>query len=372
VVVTDGTIEAPLFADEVGKVRAAALRALEENAILPVEVLSDAQVTALRAIAKTGKLRDGGPTCAVPPSEDDVIRAAHPEVLSASFSLHCMGGHCNSDLVLLPFGERVRSRVGSPLLEAFASPDDPTSVASWEAALRREDAQPHRPEPTNLVGDGFGFGGLIGAFSFRLVGTFGFGSSLAETAFEASVARAKKCGSQSSGTLVLDVDAKGKVARCEHASSCVCQAFSKQTFGEGAAGRRVLASVVEATRVGGGPTAGLGSLGSLSEGRLGGAHGAKPRTVRVHEVVGKHSRDAQESQCESTLTTCFQDQTSQLQLELHSTLDEGGRVTSASVAKGTLSDTQRACVVRVAKTFAYVCPTRAGDVREVRYVVRVP
>jgi hypothetical protein len=372
VVVTDDTVEVPLFADEVTKVRASALRALEENTLVPVEVLSDARVAALRAIAKTGKLREGGPTCAVPPSEDDVIRAAHPEVLSASFSLLCMGDRCNSDLALLPFGERVRSSDAAALLEAFASPDDPTSVASWEAALQRADAQPRRPAPTNLVGDSLGFGGLLGAFSFRLVGTFGFSAPPAETAFEASVARAKKCGTQSSGNLVLEVDAKGKVTRCEHPSSCVCQAFSKQTFGEGAAGRRVLASVQEATRVGGGPPVGLGSLGSVGGGRLGGRLGSKPGTVSVLHVVGKHPRDALESQRESTLTTCFQEQTSQLQLELHSTLDESGRVTLASVAMGALSDTQRACVVRVAKTFAYVCPARAGDVREVRYVVRVP
>jgi hypothetical protein len=126
VVLREGSMEAPLFTDEVGKVRAAAVRVLEANEVLPVEVLSDARLATLRAVARAGKLRAGGKKCAAPPTEDDVILTAHPRALTAAFSLLCGGTQCNSDLVVVPFHARLRTAGTPPLLEAGATPSDPS------------------------------------------------------------------------------------------------------------------------------------------------------------------------------------------------------------------------------------------------------
>jgi hypothetical protein len=267
-------LDAPLFAEELAKVRAAVVRALEANEALPVEVLSASRLATLRAVAKAGKLREGGKKCAVAPTEDDVILAAHPKVLSGTFSLPCLGARCNLDVAVVPFEFGTRQFGTAPLLEAGGTPSDPTSVPSWEQTIASDDNEPRAGKATTGGGVGLGArGGLLGEFSFHVRGAFGFAKTPTDESFAGVVAKAKECGTKTAGQILLAVDAKGKVTRCEAESPCLCRVFSKQTFDAGAEGRRLVAFVQEAGELGGSP----GAVGWGSAGLLPGPNGPRVR-----------------------------------------------------------------------------------------------
>jgi hypothetical protein len=364
VVLRDGMLDAPLFAEELAKVRAAVVRALEANEALPVEVLSASRLATLHAVAKAGKLREGGKKCAVAPTEDDVILAAHPKVLSGTFSLPCLGARCNLDVAVVPFEFGTRQFGTAPLLEAGGTPSDPTSVPSWEQTIASDDNEPRAGKATTGGGVGLGArGGLLGEFSFHVRGAFGFAKTPTDESFAGVVAKAKECGTKTAGQLLLAVDAKGKVTRCEAESPCLCRVFSKQTFDAGAEGRRLVAFVQEAGELGGSP----GAVGWGSAGLLPGPNGPRVRPSSKQRV--RRRSDGNERPRERALSACFGKEGARATFELHSTLDETGRVTAARLDESDLTEEQSTCVLGVAKTLGYRCPDAAGDVVQVRYDV---
>jgi hypothetical protein len=149
------------------------------------------------------------------------------------------------------------------------------------------------------------------------------------------------------------------VTRCGHDSTWICQAFSQHRFDEGADRRPLRAFVQEAIDVSArGSWVGLSTLGG---GELRGPAPKKPGKARVfRKSTNVRRSDGQERKRETTLAACFDGATTKLAFELHSTLDESGRVSSVSVDNSDVSEAQRECVLRVAKTLGYRCPETKG------------
>lgn len=349
VLIVESTNEAPLFTDEVAEVQATIVERLERQGF---QVLKRSEIARLRDVAHDGKLREDGPRCAAPPSHADVLNAAHPDLVVARISFLCRGERCNAHYAV--YDETFRShsvRQGDELVEGFASPDDPANVQSWVKSVRGEEGALSKPPKEPL-----GKAGLIGALSGGFdVAAFHFANVPTAADLSAELNNAALCRSHPSGhDLLISVTEQGVVDRCEDDDEhdCFCKAFARHRFAPGLPNRRLRIHV--------GPS----GIGSIGLGSIGGTGIGIPSTVYVYQLGVQHDEPFRRRDTRTkALRPCFSNGRKQVVFETRSVLDERGNVTSTRVDKGAdkLSETERACIVRVSDTFAYRCPDSVGD-----------
>ena len=358
-----GSMEAPLFSDELARVRAAVAKKLDGNVVFPVRTLSPERMAELTAVARSGKLRADGPKCAAPPSEAEVLHAAYPDLVVARWSLICVGDQCNAHIEARAEPYRMHSVVGrsAPALLLLPSATDPTSVADWEAVIAADIVV--KPEG-GLGGGGIamGIGGLVsgdGPMRVGRIDAFHFDVSPEAADFareEKAVAACTERARVASALLAIGRD--GRVTRCEERgakSGCYCAAFSRHDFGKATVERR---AVIELARAGRGGPDRIAPFVPM------GAPPRRPPAVHVEQSgVTFDEPFAQRAPREAALEPCFVSG-NDLELDLESKLDARGTVTAVRITKGgkLLGDTERACVEAAAKTFVYRCPDQPGDV----------
>jgi hypothetical protein len=357
VILQHGSVDAPLFTDELTRLTKDVAKLIEKNDTYPLFVLEPARLAELKAIAATGKLRKDGPKCAAPPSEAEVVNAAYPGLLVANVSFSCTGNDCNASYAVSAEAHRVHTFApANPFLEGFAKPRDPTSEPDWRAAFEIREAA-LRKAADRMAGVGFGgigrgMVGSNGKMSVQWVDTFNVVEARPEDFEREAKAAAASCTKPALfGRILLAVGANGKVSRCESAAGdCYCTAFSKHDFGSGPLGGRV---IVHFAHAGLGQGTGLGGKGS-GDGGL----------VRVSQTGRTYDEPFGASKPRTAaLAKCFAVGRAAVTIDVRSTLNADGTVIESKVEKGAdaLTADEKDCVTRASKKFLYRCPDEVGD-----------
>jgi hypothetical protein len=356
------TAHAPLFRDELARLEEVARKVLSSSRDLPVDAVPAAEIVEARALSKAGKLTKDGPVCAAPPTAEEVVAAAHPDLLVAKLDASCDAGMACGVSLRVTNGSysRYSTLDGDTLVEAAASPTDPIDVASWETALGG--ASVEKPEPAAGGGVGIGIGRLLGEgreIAVEEVDARGAFSKVPVAAdFSAEAARATKtCPATRwlTTSLLVEVNEDGKVARCEAdqgAPACLCAAFTTHRFAAEKGKRRARFDLVKR---------GDGSGGAVTVAPIGKSHGRAP-SVTISQRGGSYDESWEVGEARSKgLVKCFGADGPRLQIEVHTTLDERGHVTDVKLGGGALSEAEAKCVAGEAKRFAFRCPDHAGD-----------
>lgn len=375
--------DAPLFEDELARVREAAIARFVSTSRGKFTPVTDERIAALRAVAKSGKLREDGPVCAAPPTEAAAIRAAFPDSVLGEGALLCSGEQCNGSFSVRD--ERYSEWVTAPsevLSELSPSPKNPARVDDWIAAIGADTPAAPAPAMEGMGGVGYGMalgdGPIAVAWSFR----FGFSAGAAEPDFkpESTVANAKcQFPKMESITMVLSVGGDGAVTRCEVRdekagldAACVCKAYSEHRFDASDHERRLRLWI---GRTAGPPAASPPKSTNGETIGLGG--GAKRNGVLVMQQGGSAAEpfDAAKAR-EDALVGCFAARkgtaSGRVNFAVVSTLDERGGITHTTLRapKEALNDAETKCIGDVAKRFLFTCPEQAGEEAELLFTAR--
>ncbi len=238
---------AVLFRDEVAQLNEAARRALEGAGLHPIAASEQAK---LEAIAASGRLVDGGPVCAIGPTAEDALYAAHPDLTHAELDLDCMFRRCSIGLAV--YTTRLRkhgSESGAPVVRVSANVAAPLDVTSWEGALAASPLEPVTPSRGTGGGEGIGtlgFGSTRPGWLIGVVTALGaFTQPPPSHAFDAEERALSACPRPPPFTLptmLLGVGADGAVERCEVEPAgplerCACGVVGAHRF-EPASGKR--------------------------------------------------------------------------------------------------------------------------------------
>jgi hypothetical protein len=241
---------APLFEEELGRLERWVARHLAIWPGQPLSVQPPEEVAKLRALAAAGKIREGGPSCAAPPSVVEVLLARWPGAKFAQVWADCSREPCQLKVsVGLP---------GQAAIAAFsAEVKEPASFAQWErAAQHLTPTAPTSLEPRTGEGPP-GASGLQVAH-LRAYGPRGLlEGKVDERQVQALVARCAAAPSRSPGghLAALLVDEGGKVSRCalheepggrSPRAMCVCERLAELRLDAGAPGRRLALELREA------------------------------------------------------------------------------------------------------------------------------
>jgi len=369
-VLMPGRYDAMLFHDEQAKLDAAARAALAAQTDVPVALVSEADIAKLEKLVAAGRVREGGPKCAKAPTLERATRLAYPDAWGARAETACMGSECTLWLYLrepaeiLDWREADRWTVRG---EASVNVQAVTDVAVLERELRALKLEKPGDKGVEggvmggLIGHGFGMGSGGPPHRHLLLDIEAAGPWTAPPALKDLEGEQKKFDA-CPGTkglfeeLLIDVDAKGKVDRCEtEAPKCLCDVIRGHAFAAGPPLRRA--------RVRFGDSGGMG----FGHG-IGGRIGDRKREVLVL-VRGYGSNFGDDSDVmhehDKELKACFAptDKKERFDANVEMTVDERGTVTEAHVGKGKdrMNDKEAACVSKWARSLAFSCETAGGD-----------
>jgi len=378
-----GHYDAMLFDDEAARLDVVARDKLAAQIAAPIELVPEPALAALRALVAAGRVRDGGPRCAQPPTFERAVRLNYPDAWAARAETACMGGsQCTLWLYVREpneLGDWFHVLEWPVRAEASVNVKAVTDVAAFETALRGLELDPPEPEPSDGSGGGFGFGVLGHGFGlggggarhrhllFDIESAGPWTTAPAVKDFARDQKRFDACPAGRGGLyeeLVIDVDARGKVDRCAGVESkCLCDVMTAHAFSAGAPLRRARIRF-NATGSGGG---GFGKLGKRGK-----------RDVFVHmRGYGSEFHDDFDVMREhdKALAKCFAPSASPQRFEFDVTMnvDETGVVTAASVTHGrtALSNAEDACVSTWARSLRFSCEGLAGETAEVIAMVAV-
>lgn len=340
--------DAPLFRDETAQVVEAVSRSLEATGRFKVIIPEEEK--AGRALAARGRLVAKGPICAAAPSEAETLNAAFPGLLVGTLTLSCTQDGCSLSASVSDQRYRVHTfSPGKVVVQQWAHVADPTQVASWKQALAPEPAA-WAPELPAGGGTSIGLGMMgIGGIAVSLSRLQGFQLERQPTISDFTpqeLARVAKCGGKGSAPVVLGIDAKGGVTRCEAPLPCQCAELTKHRFPAAKGTGRVVLQLEHGSALafpGGSPFSEQGRVAVVQGGV-------------TYDEPGERGRARG-----TALLKCFAKGRDGLTFEVRSALDETGRPQSAKVTGNALGPEERACVEKTALGFTYRCPDAPGD-----------
>jgi len=358
-----GDDEALLTRGEMARLRAVARGRFAKQTIAPVDVMSADEEAALEALAASGRMREGGPVCASPPSLERVVYARWPDARAIALDVQCRSA---SDCVVrtelrkwmsegMPHwpgidGWDVVARIAVPVGAA----DD---AGAFERALRDAAFTPYkweehkrwlptgkRTEITSTVIAGW-----------TLLSSAGWSPPPSVADFAPERAAIEACASQSKGRffgeIVLAADPSGGVTTCETSlPSCACAALTKHAFVAGTGTRRMRLALMRRPKGG----------SSLD---------APPKDVRPRVGIAAPPELELESRdrvanfgVEQKMLACFAASAKPTSREVTALveLDESGRVVRVVFEKSEKGDVftpkESACVERTLGAIPLPCP----------------
>jgi len=379
-----GRYDAMLFDDEIARLDGVAREKLATQGAAPIDLVPERELATLRTLVASGRVRDGGPKCARPPTLERAVRLHYPDAWAAQAETVCM----SSSACTLWLFVREPNELGGwnhalqwPVrAEASVNVKAVTDVAAFETALRSLEFEPPEAEASDgsvggfgVLGHGFGVGGggarhrhLL--FDVESAGPWATAPRVKE--FAGDQKRFDACPAARDGVfeeLIVDIDARGKVDRCAGPDSkCLCDVISAHVFSAGAPLRRARLRF-EAT----------GSKDRRS-GTLGGLRKRGKRDVfvflRGYGSAFDDDSDVMRNRVKE-LTPCFAPSASakRFDFELTMTVDESGVVLDSSVTKGhdALGGSEDACVTKWARSLRFSCEALAGETAEVMALATV-
>ncbi len=361
VIVEKASARAPLFTEELDNLRRGVAAYLAKSD-LAVEVVPIETVDALYGVASSGRRRDGGPLCSIPPSAHSVILQTYPDALLAQPSVTCGVDETCELMVTLTDPPPLGKRGSYENIRTFVAKTSRLDLVRAPAQLVvRDDEGSHAGGTISLTNEP-----PARAVDFEHLastGTWSKPPSLAE--LDAARVEAEKCQAVSrrnvsySGDATLAVDADGAVTRCELRSSedpsspersaCYCRALRTARFQAGRADRRVALYVFEHPAGGGvvanGKTFNAGAWLVANDG-----DGGVVQTADANEALSVCSRTANEK----------------LRFKASVDVDATGKVVGAS-ADGE-PKAAKDCVVAALLKVRSTC-TRSGNPRRIPIVV---
>ncbi len=326
--------DAPLFGDELDRVQAAALAAIDRTPGL--RAVPKEEVARLRALAGAGRAREDGPVCAAAPTFAELLSRSYGEPVHARLALDCIGEHCFAGIDVA--GE----------LEVVVKVESAHDVAAWERALQGALLAPTKsstldPAPASDE---------AGPWVVAHVLAFGDFARIPQRA-QLSTNELAACEGASRSSMLVSVSADGRAERCERLegdvdSFCACTALSRHDFGAATGERRL---TLQLTRTGA-----ASALGSPRQPIFVSTDSGEPALRRA-----EHAR---------ALQPCITAATRKGKLEASLLLAESGAVQSAELGKDDLlTATERACVLDALGELKLTCP--ASVPARVRATVRI-
>jgi hypothetical protein len=386
-VLLPGEYNAMLFHDEAARLDVAAREKLAAQTLAPITLVPESDIAALRKLVAAGRVRAGGPRCGKTPSLERAVRLHYPDAWAAQAETACMGDQCSLWLYVREPNELHgwdHAHDWPARVEAVENVKAVTDVAAFEAAFRAmklEVTQARGDAAGGMIGGighGYGIGGGGGgapeAVHRHLVvdvepgGPWTTAPAIADLAGEQRRLDACPATKGFFEEALVDVDARGKVDRCEtEAPKCLCDVLRGHAFPSGSPLRRAR---VRFGQTGNGVFGGgLGKLGPFGTGK---------HDFFVH-LRGYGSEfgddfDAMRAQ-DKGLQACFAATASpqRFDADVVMSVDEAGAVKDASVTKGhdQMTKKELACVTKWARTLTFSCETLGGDPARVTALVLI-
>lgn len=357
-----------LFSDERARVIDVVRERFAKQTLAPVDLLRAPELAAFDALVAAGRLREGGPMCAVPPSLDRVVSARFPDAQLIAVDLLCTsGGACTARAEL-----RRWVRKGDvpywglfpewePLARMVAPVASAADVSLFERAVRDAsivrfewEKRDHYARPwlkSQLAS-------AVANLAVRLASDR-WASPPSGADFAPERAAIEACVAQKNGRLeaTIAVDDTGAVTRCEATgapamTTCACAALTAHRFAAGAANRRVGVQLVRASKP--------GPLKKQPWETKRFTPGARPNAmVFLASDSDIDTSDAiQLSKIGAPLTACFKRAAtaSEEQIQLGVDRDDGGHVVDVQLASAALDRAEIACVQAALRTLVLPCP----------------
>jgi len=364
--IVDSYDESLLFADEVAHLQEVSRELVAAQHVAPVQVLSRQEHEELAALVASGRLRKGGPVCAIAPSKTRVgnanvgglgivVRFACSETATCDVRAELVDGvGPPSNFAYLPeldnWGAIVRAKGDVPSGGDVAAIERALRAAPVEAFSWAKRTPPARAPLVRRPGHR--------AITVRIAG--GWPAPPKASDFASVQPAIDACGGTKSfpKSVVVAVGPSGAVARCEPSDGgsdplalCACRVLAKQSFGAGAAGRRLLLEVERAVAKGTLPTA-VSTPGPRATPEI---SAAPPEASLTNDWEFSDSLGS----AFEPLAVCFhplaarRDDDTTVALDL----DEAGFVKSATLNDTAwMTDAQRTCAQKAATTLKFQCP----------------
>lgn len=370
-----------MFRDEVARLDAVARTQLAAQTAAPIALVPETEIAALRKLVAAGRVRDNGPRCGKTPTLERAIRLHYPDAWAVQADAACMGSDCTLWLYVrepTELRDWDRSLDWPVRAEGSENVTAVTDVAAFETALHA--IKLAVPAPADGVeggviggmgtGRGFGFGSGGAAHRHAVIDVEAAGSWAAPPAIkdlDGEQRRFDACPATKAfdDEALLDIDAHGKVDRCEtEAPKCLCDVLRAHTFPAGPALRRAIVRFAQTGAGGGG--LGIGKLGKSKHDLF----------VMIRGYGSEFGDDSETMHAqEKALRTCFAPSasTGRYDADVVMTVDESGAVKDARVTKGhdKMSDPEQACVTKWAKSLKFSCETLGGDPAKVTTLMTV-
>lgn len=329
---------APLFGDELAEIEEAAVAALGRSGAS--DVLSIAEVSALRAAVAAGRVVEGGAQCVVAPTVEDALYAAFPGASAASLELSCVGSTCKPTLSIAR--ARAEAEIAKRLVGAVVNAIDP---ASWRQSIEAGTwADPSKDAVPNGTPDT----GQFGPLTVQSLTCFG---DCAKPPTRATFPNKLFAACTNDDVRVLAAfDAAGAPGRCE-TDACACAGVAKAKLAKSEAARRLFVDL----------GAGPGGKRPAGGGRFGGGLVKPFKVLRgvVSFAPPAFPRFEQSPDVRKDLSGCLQStRTEDSKVAITLTLSPSGLIEKLELAEGHgFSEREESCLAeRLPKLVTFTCP----------------